>query len=252
MERNYKGIFYNNDNKKNFYEFGAHFQYKELFNKLLSLQKLQREEIKINTNFDNNNIQNVLININKKKSNKYNILNSNSKTEIANSKKIIKKFSDSRNTLISNISPLFKRKNEKPEKPKNNFSIFNNNVLTHKNLLKNDNKTISLPKINIGNSIEKSICNSNKNNNSHRTINNTEKIYLYSSRNKIINQKLNLNTNQIYKKKKLKSLNHYNKNILTERKINDYNFINNIHMKQKSLNINFISKILKSPNKKIK
>ena len=247
MDKNYKGIFYNNDNKKNYYEFGAHFQYKELFNKLLLLQKLQKEESKSNPNI---NIQKSSININKNNLNKSNILNSNSKTEISNNKKIMKKISESRNTLISNISPFFRRKNENLEK-KNNFSIFNNNVLTHKQLLKNDNNTISLPKIKIGNSFEKNIYKIHKNNNSHKEINNTEKYYIYTSRNKIINQKLSLNTNQIYKNKKSEFFNDKKEKILTERKINDYNFINNTHRKQKSLNINLMARILKSPNKKI-
>jgi len=248
MEKNYKGIFYNNDNKKNYYEFGAHFRYKELFNRLLILQKLQKEESKSNPNI---NIQKSSININKNNLNKSNILNSNSKTEISNNKKIIKKISESRNTLISNISPFFRRKNENLEKVKNNFSNFNNNVLTHKQLLKNDNKTISLPKINIGNSFEKNIYKIHKNNNSHKEINNTEKYYIYTSRNKIINQKLSLNTNQLYKNKKIEIFNDKKDNILTERKITDYNFINNTHKKQKSLNLNIMARILKSPNKKI-
>ena len=248
MEKNYKGVFYNIDNKKNYYEFGAHFKYKELFNKLLLLQKLQKEECKSDTNI---NIQKNSINLNKNNLNKSNILNSNNINENSNSKKIIKKITDSRNTLISNISPKFKRKNENFEKPKNNFSIFNNNVLTHKQLLKNDNKTISLPKINVGNSLEKSIYKFNKNNNSHKEINNSKKYYIYTSRNNLINQKLSINTNQNYKNKKIENFKDKIEDILTERKITDYNFDNNTHRKLKSLNLNIMTKILKSPNKKI-
>ena len=244
MEKNYKGIFYNNDNKKNYYEFGAHFKYKELFNKLLLLQKLQENKLNININTQKSSII-----IKKNNLNKSNILNSNSKTEISNNKKIIKKISNSRNILISNISPFFRRKNENLSK--NNFSIFSDNVLSLKQLLKNDNNTISLPKINIGNSLEKSIYKLNKNNNSHKEINNTEKYYIYSSRNNIINQKLSLNTNQNYKIKKIENSKDKIENILTERKITDYKFINNTHRKQKSLNLNIMARILKSPNKKI-
>ena len=246
MEKNYKGIFYNNDNKKNYYEFGAHFKYKELFNKLLLLQKLQKNENKSNINI---NTQKSSININKKNLNKSNILYSNNRNDISNNKKIIKKISNSRNILISNISPFFRRKNENISK--NNFSIFNDNVLSHKHLLKNDNKTISLPKINIGNSLEKSIHKQNKNNNSHKEINNTENYYIYTSRNNIINQKLSLNTIQNYKIKKIEKSKNKIENILTERKITDYQFINNTHRKQKSLNLNIMARILKSPNKNI-
>ena len=248
MENNYKGVFYNIDNKKNYYEFGAHFQYKELFNKLLILQKIQKEESKSDTNI---NIQKNSINLIKNNLNKSNILNSNNINENSNNKKILKKISDSKNTIISNISPFLRRKNENLEKPKNNFSIFNNNVLTHKQLLKNDNKTISLPKINIGNSLEKSIHKQNKNNNSHKEINNTENYYIYTSRNNIINQKLSLNTIQNYKIKKIEKSKNKIENILTERKITDYQFINNTHRKQKSLNLNIMARILKSPNKNI-
>ena len=70
MDKNYKGIFYNNDNKKNYYEFGAHFKYKELFNKLLLLQKLQKNENKSNINI---NTQKSSININKNNLNKSNL-----------------------------------------------------------------------------------------------------------------------------------------------------------------------------------
>ena len=248
MENNYKGVFYNIDNKKNYYEFGAHFQYKELFNKLLILQKLQNEESKSDTNI---NIQKNSINLIKNNNlNKSNILNSNNINENSNNKKILKKISDSKNTIISNISPFLRRKNENLEKPKNNFSIFNNNVLTHKQLLKNDNKTISLPKINIGNSLEKSIYKFNKNNNSHKEINNSKKYYIYTSRNNLIKQKLSINTNQNYKNKKIENFKDKIADILTERKITDYNFVNNTHRKLKSLNLNIMAKILKSPNKK--
>ena len=248
MENNYKGVFYNIDNKKNYYEFGAHFQYKELFNKLLILQKLQKEESKSDTNI---NIQKNSINLIKNNNlNKSNILNSNNINENSNNKKILKKISDSKNTIISNISPFLRRKNENLEKPKNNFSIFNNNVLTHKQLLKNDNKTISLPKINIGNSLEKSIYKFNKNNNSHKEINNSKKYYIYTSRNNLIKQKLSINTNQNYKNKKIENFKDKIADILTERKITDYNFVNNTHRKLKSLNLNIMAKILKSPNKK--
>ena len=245
MEKNYKGIFYNNDNKKNYYEFGAHFKYKELFNKLLLLQKLQKNENKLNINI---NTQKSSININKKNLNKSNILYSNNRNDISNNKKIIKKISNSRNILISNISPFFRRKNENISK--NNFSIFNDNVLSHKHLLKNDNKTISLPKINIGNSLEKSIYKFNKNNNSHKEINNSKKYYIYTTRNNLINQKLSINTNQNYKNKKIENFKDKIADILTERKITDYNFVNNTHRKLKSLNLNIMAKILKSPNKK--
>jgi len=58
---NYKGIFYNDEKEKKYYEFGAHFKYKEL---VFELNKLIKE--KETTNSSKQSKENILIFVDKK------------------------------------------------------------------------------------------------------------------------------------------------------------------------------------------
>ena len=71
---NYKGIFYNETNEKNYYEGGAHFKYKDLYEVLLFLSRTSPMSEKENnidsTKSNNNEILNInrSLNLNKRKS----------------------------------------------------------------------------------------------------------------------------------------------------------------------------------------
>ena len=41
---NYRGAFYNDTTEKEFYEFGAHFSYKELYSRLIAIKKNQTQK----------------------------------------------------------------------------------------------------------------------------------------------------------------------------------------------------------------
>ena len=158
---NYKGLFYNEDRDKKYYEGGAHFKYSDLVNALLELQK----DAKINQE---------TITSKKEKNNCVNIF------KIDNSIKNIKEIDINSNLLtinsnknsIYNRSPLRTDKNLDKEKSKKKriIELYNQNVKMYSLINNNNRKYYCNNSKNKNNKIDslKNIVNDN-NNNSNRT-----------------------------------------------------------------------------------
>ena len=158
---NYKGLFYNEDRDKKYYEGGAHFKYSDLVNALLELQK----DAKINQE---------TITLKKEKNNCVNIF------KIDNSIKNIKEIDINSNLLtinsnknsIYNRSPLRTDKNLDKEKLKKKriIELYNQNVKMYSLINNNNRKYYCNNSKNKNNKIDslKNIVNDN-NNNSNRT-----------------------------------------------------------------------------------
>ena len=73
---NYRGAFYNDTTEKEFYEFGAHFSYKELYSRLIAIKKNQTQKELLRKNIKLKIIRNKSNNISKKKRS-INVINNN-------------------------------------------------------------------------------------------------------------------------------------------------------------------------------
>ena len=163
---NYKGIFYNDEKEKKYYEFGAHFKYKEL---VFELNKLIKE--KETTNSSKQSKENILIFVDNKnifrvgkksksllkrqKEMNLNFLTINSNTNPRRNRFIINKSSKIKSNIEKNkgkefqgINSLlhFDLKNTKKSNVKTNFLEKNINIKTLGNFIHNKdiNKTISI------------------------------------------------------------------------------------------------------------
>ena len=163
---NYKGIFYNDEKEKKYYEFGAHFKYKEL---VFELNKLIKE--KETTNSSKQSKENILIFVDNKniirvgkksksllkrqKEMNLNFLTINSNTNPRRNRFIINKSSKIKSNIEKNkgkefqgINSLlhFDLKNTKKSNVKTNSLEKNINIKTLGNFIHNKdiNKTISI------------------------------------------------------------------------------------------------------------
>ena len=224
---NYKGVFYKETNEKKFYEGGAHFRYKDLYEILLFLGGVLPDiEYNIKSNKDIRNIaNNINISTNKRKSysktrniNQFNIFSNTQLTFNINNN--IK----NNNYIIKNLGNAKSRNNENELffdgkfKNKTNRTIFNYNQRNNirENLIKTFINVNKKGKYNNINNEEKTNIINNDNNeyinyNSQKYIDNNN--INRDNNNKILIEKNNIN--QIYF--------NYNYNFKYSNIINNYN-----------------------------
>jgi hypothetical protein len=224
---NYKGVFYKESKEKNYFEGGAHFKYKDLYEVLLLLGgTLPTSEKEYSINSINNKKINSSLNLNKRQSysktrnfNQYNILPNTQMTFSINKNNLINNFNNnammghngiakSRNNVEGYIfNENFRCKN------KTHTTIFNYNqkrairdslIKTFFNKKRNNiNNEEKINNININNyefinsNSHKSLETKRKKNNSRRlaAMNNMNQIYYYNYK---CSDLINNNTNRIF------------------------------------------------------
>ena len=256
---NYKGYYHNNkvNEKKKFYEFGAHFKYSELYKILVSIAKIReigKSEDKKNKNYFENDFRSISIgNINKSRNNHQNDIQSLTQRNTDNSKKVNFRLSISKNKNMINLSNEnlnkkisfdFSKKNK--DKPiiyqysdnnidnDNNLNINDNlnkmNIKSNKNGNSNINLINNLPMLNINNLTKHS--------------NNPIQIIINNKNNEVKSRNYHIN-----KKNSFREIN----NTFAKKYINPLNKITQFRIKSPINNDTLLlssrNKVLKKPNK---
>ena len=209
---NYKGIYYKESKEQKYYEGGAHFRYKDLFQILISLGGIILEKEYYYSNMNQN------IDTNRKK-----IIYSNSQSnKFKKQKQKIKTRNLANLNYVNNPNTKISVNGNKIHR-KNNLSINNVNHLLSKN------KTILFNNYFIDE--KKSNNNTNDNNSTFNLMNcNTQRYIPINNLSRTILN--NINKNNIIKK--IKSKNDINSNINSKGKTNIYNYLKYFHQRTRS------------------
>ncbi len=148
---NYRGAFYNDTTEKEFYEFGAHFSYKELYSRLIAIKKNQTQKELLRKNIKLKIIRNKSNNILKKKRsinviNNNNIhltnLNVNVNVNINNdSSSILERLNKIEQTVFKGVKVNLSRNNKTCSYQRNVCNGYKN--LTLINAIRNNNKNVN-------------------------------------------------------------------------------------------------------------
>ena len=153
---NYRGAFYNDTTEKEFYEFGAHFSYKELYSRLIAIKKNQTQKELLRKNIKLKIIRNKSNNISKKKRS-INVINNNNihltnlnvsvNVNINNdSSCILERLNKIEQTVFKGVKVNLSRNNKTCSYQRNVCNGYKN--LTLINAIRNNNKNVNMNMVN--------------------------------------------------------------------------------------------------------